>query len=158
MFGIIDENKKFILVDIDREKVRATALMLAKETTAVVQDFDEDGNPTGGHTETKYVPMFDEDTVDEAIKEYANEDIETAYTGDKYLKGVAPKPSNEYQSKQREQAYIAEVDPITAHISRLKDETQTPDVVAEIEKLKIERDAKRAEIKERFPYAENTVL
>lgn len=158
MFGIIDEIKKFILADIDREKVRATALMLAKETTAVVQDFDEDGNPTGEHTETKYVPMFDEDTVDEAIKEYANEDIETAYTGDKYLKGFAPKPSNEYQSKQREQAYIAEVDPITAHISRLKDEAQTPDVVAEIEKLKIERDAKRAEIKERFPYAENTVL
>lgn len=158
MFGIIEENKKFILADDDREKLRATALMLAKETTAVVQDFDEDGNPTDGHTETKYVPMFDEDTVDEAIKEYADEDIETAYNGDKYLKGFAPKPSNEYQSKQREQAYIAEVDPITAHISRLKDETQTSDVVAEIEKLKIERDAKRAEIKERFPYAENTVL
>ena len=94
------------------------------------------------------------DAIDEAIKEYADADIETAYTGDKYLKGFSPKPSNEYQSKQREQAYIAEVDPITAHISRLKDETQTPDVVEEIEKLKIERAAKRAEIKERFPYYE----
>ena len=158
MFGIIEENNKFLLLDIDRERLRLTALMMDKEIEVIVPEYDEQGEQTGEHTEKRFVPMFDEDTVDEAIKEYANEDIETAYTGDKYLKGFAPKPSNEYQSKQREQAYIAEVDPITAHISRLKDETQTPDVVAEIEKLKIERDAKRAEIKERFPYAENTVL
>ena len=141
MFGIIDDNKKFILLDSDHDKLRATALMLAKETT-------------GGHTETKYVPVFDESTVDEAIKEYADADIETAYTGDKYLKGFAPKPSNEYQSKQREQAYISEADPITAHISRLKDETQTPDVVAEIAELIAERDAKVEEIKARYPYSE----
>lgn len=154
MFGIINEDKRFILLDDDREKLRVTALMLAKETTAVVQEFDEGGNRTGEHTETAYVPMFDEDTVDDAIKEYGIDDVEKAYTGDTYLKGYAPKPENEYQSKQREQAYIAEVDPITAHISRLKDETQTQEVVAEIEKLKIERDAKRAEIKERFPYVD----
>lgn len=156
MFGIIDENKKFILLDSDRDKLRATALMLAKKEV-----YTEEmciGDECMEVERERFVPMFDENTVDEAIKEYANEDIETAYTGDKYLKGFAPKPSNEYQSKQREQAYIAVVDPITAHISRLKDETQTPDVVAEIEKLKIERDAKRAVIKERFPYAENTVL
>ena len=31
MFGIIDDNKKFILLDSDHDKLRATALMLAKE-------------------------------------------------------------------------------------------------------------------------------
>lgn len=118
MFGIIDESKKFILVDDDREKLRATALMLAKETTAVVQDFDEDGNPTGGHTETKYVPMFDEDTVDEAIKEYADADIETAYTGDKYLAGNAPAPTKEQQEHARANAYASEIDPLHARKAR----------------------------------------
>lgn len=154
-FGIIDESKKFILLDSDHDKLRATALMLAKEETVVVEDIDyETGNKFGEHTEKRFVPMFDKDTVDEAIKEYTDEDVETAYTGDKYLKGFAPKPSNEYQSKEREKAYIAEVDPITSHISRLKDEEQTEEIIAEIEQLKAERTEKRNAIKERFPYYE----
>ena len=150
-YGIIDENKKFILLDSDHDKLRATALMLAKEETVVVEDFDEEGNKFGGHTEKRFVPMFDEDTVDEAIKEYADEDIETAYTGDKYLKGFAPKPSNEYQSQMREKAYVAEVDPITAHIQRLRDDDPESE---EIAKLIAERTAKREEIKARYPYNE----
>lgn len=154
MFGIIDDNKKFILLDSDHDILRATALMLAKEETVVVEDFYEDCNKFGGHTETRYVPMFDENTVDEAIKEYEESDIETAYTGDKYLKGYAPKPSNEYQSEQREIAYTAEVDPITAHIQRLRDKEQTEEVVAQIAELVAERDAKVEEIKARYPYSE----
>ena len=157
MFGIIDENKKFILLDSGHDKLRATALILAKEETVVVEDFDEDGNKIGEHNETHYVPMFNEDTVDEAIKEYADEDIETAYTGDKYLKGFTPKPSNEYQSKQRELAYTAEVDKITAHIQRLRDKEQTEEVVAQIAELIAERDAKVEEIKARFPYPTDPV-
>lgn len=155
MFGIIDENKKFILLDIDRERLRFTALMIDKEIEVIVPEYDEEGEQTGEHTEKRYIPMFDEDTVDEAIKEYADEDIEIAYTGDKYLQGYAPNPSNEYQSAQREKAYIVEIDPITAHISRLKDEEQTDEIIVEIEKLKSEREEKRNEIKERFPYYEN---
>lgn len=151
MFGIIDENKKFILLDSDHDKLRATALMLAKEETVVVEDFDEDGNKIGEHSETHYVPMFDEDTVDEAIKEYADSDIETAYNGDKYLKGYTPAIDNEYQSQMREKAYVAEVDPITAHIQRLRDDD--PDS-AEIAELIAKRTAKRDEIKARYPYAE----
>lgn len=151
MFGIIDENKKFILLDNDHDKLRATALMLAKEETVVVEDFDEDGNKIGEHSETHYVPMFDEDTVDEAIKEYADSDIETAYNGDKYVKGYAPTIDNEYQSQMREKAYVAEIDPITAHIQRLRDDDPES---AEIAELIAERTAKRNEIKERYPYAE----
>ena len=151
MFGIIDENKKFILLDADRDTLRTTALMLAKEETVVVEDLDEEGNKIGEHSETHYVPMFDEDTVDEAIKEYADGDIEVAYNGDKYVKGFAPAIDNEYQSKMREKAYEAEVDPITAHIQRLRDDDPESE---EIATLLAERTAKREEIKARYPYAE----
>lgn len=152
MFGIIDDNKKFILLDGDHDKLRANALMSAKEIEEVVPDYDENGKQIGEHVENRFVPMFDESTVDEAIKEYTDEDIETAYNGDKYLAGNAPAPSKEYQSAQREMAYTAEVDGITAHIQRLRDKEQTEEVVAQIAELIAERDAKVEEIKARFPY------
>lgn len=153
MFGIIDDNKKFILLDSDYNKLRTTALMLAKEVEVIVSDYYGDIELIGEHTETKYVPMFDEDTVDEAIKEYAEEDIQIAYNGDKYLKGYVPAIDNEYQSKMRERAYVAETDPIQTHIDRLKDKEQTPEIIAEIEVLRKERDEKIAAIKERYPYS-----
>lgn len=153
-YGIIDENNKFLTTDIDRERLRFTALKMNKEIDVIVPEYDEQGEQTGEHTEKRLVPMFDENTVDEAIKEYTDEDIETAYTGDKYLKGFAPKPSNEYQSKQREMAYIAESDPITAHISYLQRKEQTPEIVAEIAQLEAEQEEIRNAIKERFPYYE----
>ena len=151
MFGIIDENKKFILLDDNRDTLRTTALMLAKEVDEVVVDYDEEGNKIGEHTEKHYVPMFTEETVDEAIAEYTDEQIETAYNGEKYVKGYAPAIDNEYQSKMREKAYEAEVDPITAHISRLRDDDPESE---EIATLIAERTAKREEIKARYPYAE----
>ena len=55
-------------------------------------------------------------------------------------------------SAKREQAYIAETDPIQTHIDRLKDGEQTPEIVAEIQVLRIERDEKIAAIKARYPY------
>ena len=151
MFGIIDESKKFLLLDEDRDTLRTSALMLAKEEVVVVEDFDDEGNKIGEHNETRWVPMYDETTVDEAIAEYAEEDIETAYNGDKYVKGCAPAIDNEYQSKMREKAYEAEVDPITAHISRLRDDDPESE---EIATLIAERTAKREEIKQRYPYGE----
>lgn len=131
MFGIIDENKKFILLDSDHDKLRGTALILTQKT--------EDG----------YVPMFNEDTVDDAIKEYEESEIETAYTGDSYIKGYAPQPTKEEQSERRAAAYLAEVDPITAHIQRLRDDDPESEEIAE---LITERSEKVAEIKERYPY------
>lgn len=151
MFGIIDESKKFILLDDNCDRLRTTALMLAKEETVIVEDLDEEGNKIGEHSETHYVPMFNEDTVDAAIKEYTDEDIETAYNGDKYLKGYTPAIDNEYQSQMREKAYVAEVDPITAHIQRLRDDDPESPEIAE---LIAERTAKREEIKARYPYGE----
>lgn len=61
-------------------------------------------------------------------------------------------PTEEEQKENRARAYQAEVDPITAHIQRLRDEEQTEEVIAEIEQLKLERDAKVEEIKARYPY------
>ena len=61
-------------------------------------------------------------------------------------------PTKEEQQKARQEAYIAEVDPITCHINRLKDEEQTAEVIAEIASLVEERKAKVEEIKQRFPY------
>lgn len=155
MFGILDENNKFILLDTDRDTLRTTALMLAKEVEEVVPDYDEKGEQIGEHVEKHYEPMFTEETVDEYIDEYEEDDIEVAYNGDKYLAGSAPEIDNEYQSQMREKAYIAETDPIQTHIDRLKDKEQTPEIIAEIEALRTERDEKIAAIKARYPYAED---
>lgn len=82
-------------------------------------------------------------------------DVEQAYNGAWYVAGYAPEkpePTEEEQSKKREQAYKDEVDGITAHIQRLRDKEQTPEIVAKIEQLIAERDAKVEEIKQRYPY------
>lgn len=82
-------------------------------------------------------------------------EVEQAYDGSWYVKGFAPEqpaPTKEEQSKLREEAYKNEVDGITAHISRLRDEEQTEEIVAEISELIAERRAKVEEIKARYPY------
>ena len=66
-------------------------------------------------------------------------------------------PTKEEQQKARENAYRAEVDPITCHIQRLGDEEQTAEVIAEIASLVEERKAKVAEIKARYPYSEEVI-
>ena len=61
-------------------------------------------------------------------------------------------PTDEEQRQNRERAYAAEIDQITAHIQRLRDENPIPE--GEIAELIAEREAKVREIKERFPYSE----
>ena len=81
--------------------------------------------------------------------------VEQAYDGQWYVEGYAPQkpaPTKEEQEKNREEAYSKEVDPITCHINRLKDEEQTPEIEAEIEALKQERAEKVEDIKARYPY------
>ena len=63
-----------------------------------------------------------------------------------------PAPTREEQSALRAEAYLQEIDPITSHISRLKDEEQTESVQAEITSLQTEREIKVADIKARYPY------
>lgn len=63
-----------------------------------------------------------------------------------------PAPTHEDIRQMRAEAYRSEVDPITSHISRLRDEEQTEEIVAEIAELIAERTAKVEEIKEQYPY------
>lgn len=61
-------------------------------------------------------------------------------------------PTEEEQRENRAKAYQQEVDPITSHIQRLRDEEQTEEVIAEINELINERALKVEEIKQRYPY------
>ena len=61
-------------------------------------------------------------------------------------------PTKEEQEQNRANSYQQEVDPITSHIQRLRDMEQTEEIIAEIEQLKLERNAKVEEIKVRYPY------
>ena len=84
-------------------------------------------------------------------------DVEKTSSGDWYVSGYAPEgqaPTKEKQSHKRELDYAQEVDPITCHINRLKDEEQTPEIIAEIEELKQQRDKLVEDIKQRYPYPE----
>ena len=65
-----------------------------------------------------------------------------------------PAPTKEEVEAARRRLYTSLVDPITAHISRLKDEEQTEEVIAEIEALKVERAEVVAKIKAENPYPE----
>ena len=60
-------------------------------------------------------------------------------------------PTEEEQRENRARAYKEEVDPITAHIQRLRDEEGTEQEIAE---LINERVLKVEEIKQRYPYPE----
>lgn len=83
------------------------------------------------------------------------QDVEQCWNGSWYLKGYAPEkpaPTEEEISALRDREYTLYVDKITCHINRLKDEEQTPEIIAEIEALKQERTAKVEEIKQKYPY------
>ena len=114
----------------------------------------------------KYAKVINEETKEVSIGTGTNSafyqsigmtemEVEQAYDGSWYVEGFAPakpEPTKEEQQKAREEAYKAKVDPITCHINRLKDEEQTPEVIAEIASLVEERKAKVEDIKQRFPY------
>lgn len=73
------------------------------------------------------------------------------YNGEYLLKDDIH-PTQEEHEVLRADAYREEVDPITCHIDRLKDE-ENPDE-DRIAELNAERDTKVQEIKERYPYPE----
>lgn len=114
----------------------------------------------------KYAKIINEETKEVSIGTGTNSayyqsigmvemEVEQAYDGDWYLVGYAPvkpEPTKEEQQKARAEAYRLEKDPITCQINSLRDEEQTPEVIAEIASLVEERKAKVDEIKQRFPY------
>lgn len=100
-----------------------------------------------------YKPYTNEQYAELAI--YCNEnDCHIEDRGD-YLESVPnehPAQTEEEQRQKREVAYTIEVDPITCHINRLKDEEQTPEIQEEIATLQAERETKVNEIKQKYPY------
>lgn len=114
----------------------------------------------------KYATIINEETKEVRVGEGDNAefyksigmsemDVEMAYNGNWYLVGYVPAkpaPTYEEQKEARAAAYQLEVDPITAHIQRLRD-AEEPDQ-EKISELIAERDAKVLEIQERYPYPE----
>jgi hypothetical protein len=88
-------------------------------------------------------------------------EVEQAYNNNWYVQGFAPvepeptPPTHDEIRQMRAWAYAQEVDCITAHIQRLRDESPVPE--GEINELIAERDAKVEEIKARYPYAEDSI-
>ena len=105
-------------------------------------------------TDSQFLCLIKDEVIEDT--EHTIEDY-GQYNGEYLLKSEIPAPTKEQQEAARKVAYTAEVDPITSHISRLRDEEQTEEIVAEIEELKAERDAKVVEIKERYPYPTDTI-
>ncbi|MBR1399952.1 MAG: hypothetical protein IJ564_07270 [Alphaproteobacteria bacterium] len=98
--------------------------------------------------EDDYFPLmnFDkkEEDDDHNVTDYVHYDGEFLLTLD------IPVPTKEEQSSKRAAAYLVEIDPITAQIQRLRDETE-PDE-EKIASLIAERAAKVLEIKTLYPY------
>lgn len=105
-------------------------------------------------TDDKFL-CLDKDTI-ETDNEHTTADY-GQYAGEYLLLSEIPAPTKEEQSGKRATAYREEIDPITAHISRLRDEEQTEEIIAEIEALIAERSVLVEEIKARYPYPEETV-
>lgn len=97
--------------------------------------------------ETDNFPCLVYDSSVEDI-EHNTEDY-AQYEGEFILKKDIPAPTEEEQKENRARAYQQEVDPITSHIQRLRDEEGTEKEVAE---LINERALKVEEIRERYPY------
>ena len=95
------------------------------------------------------------------LDQITEEKIVYGYDGHLYLESECPEkpaPTEEEQKEKRADAYCKEVDPITSHIERLKDEDQTPEIEQKINELKEERKEKVEEIKEKYPYPEEVEI
>lgn len=82
-------------------------------------------------------------------------EVEVGFDGKTYIKNFAPaKPvaSNLEIKALRAKEYIIAIDPITAEISRLKDEEATPENQLKINELMQLRKTKVEEIKTQYPY------
>lgn len=107
------------------------------------------------NTDAEFMCLVKDEVIEDA--EHTTDDYSLYYYDERnaeyLLKTDIPLPSNDEQSAKRELAYTKEVDPITSHIQRLRDMEQTEEIIAEINQLMIERDAKVEEIRQRYPYS-----
>ena len=99
-------------------------------------------------------PYTEKERLDFIVKNNHNLGYEIQETDDALLAvyNEPLPPTEEEQKENRARAYQQEVDPITAHIQRLRDEETQPE--GEIAELINERALKVEEIKQRYPYPE----
>lgn len=105
-----------------------------------------------------YVAESEEITPAEHI--LTDDEVEGLNNGNFIIVGNAivekPAPTRTEIEAIRRSLYIAHKDPITCQIESLKDEEQTPEIVAEIEALKVQRENVVLDIKTNNPYPEET--
>lgn len=100
-------------------------------------------------------PYTDKQRMDFIVEYNHNQGYEIQETEEALLAvyNEPPAPTKEEVSETRKQLYTKLVDPLTAQISRLRDEpVMTAEINAEIERLKVERSELVARIKEENPY------
>ena len=159
---IINEETKLCEVGLGNPEKNFEEKIIPEKSheETIPAEYDEEGNLIKDEEIIKVIDEAEHTetiTVGDWYKSLGMEkmEVEKAYNGSWYVAGFAPEkpaPTKEEISALREQAYTLEVDKITCHINRLKYEEQTPEIIAEIEELKQERDEKVEEIKQRYPY------
>lgn len=97
----------------------------------------------------KFLPAYKESD----IQKFGDDALEQAYDGTWYIKGFSPQMPSEEAKRRRAALYLELVDPITAHISRLKDEEPIDE--EKIKALIKERQDVVEKIKADNPYLEN---
>lgn len=107
-----------------------------------------------------YKPYTDEQYAEfvnlpENLGRILKEDPEKVWFEDQPEPSIAEK--NEAIRATREMLYRRTVDPLTAQISRLRDEVQSPEVEQEIQSLLIQRSELVAKIREENPYIEESL-
>lgn len=107
-----------------------------------------------------YKPYTDEQYAEfvnlpENLGRIIKEDPEKVWFEDQPEPSIAEK--NEAIRSTREMLYRGTVDPITAQISRLRDEVQSPEVEQEIQALLAQRSELVSKIREENPYIEESL-
>lgn len=107
-----------------------------------------------------YKPYTDEQYAEfvnlpENLGRLIKEDPEKVWFEDQPEPSIAEK--NEDIRATREMLYKMNVDPITAQISRLRDDVQSPEVEQEIQALLVQRSELVAKVREENPYIEESL-
>ena len=101
------------------------------------------------YTDEQYAEFV---TLEENQGRILKEDSDKVWFEDQPEPSIAEK--NEVIRSTREMLYRGTVDPLTAQISRLRDDVQSPEVEQEIQNLLLQRSELVAKIREENPYIE----
>ena len=104
------------------------------------------------YTDEQYAEFVN---LPENLGKIIKEDPEKVWFEDQPEPSIAEK--NEVIRSTREMLYRGTVDPLTAQISRLRDDVQSPEVEQEIQNLLVQRSELVAKIREENPYIEESL-